>query len=249
MEYDSTANFHSKKKLPNNTLIISCSSSFSRWFKHISDAADAYKARTKGTHDYSEDTAGVHGQQPKDSFETVTETQKIEQTSTPIDRLERKDSGHQCRAVSTGGGPVINHGSSHQPGSHPTGPNSHATGVGVGLNNNNEDSLPNKNHHGRTTAAASATANEDDDNVENEEKELIKRRSLLLAQDVPSDDDRPDKDEDDDQQQRVGGGRGGAVNNTRTLTQQCSLVAPGEIHVSVSSALTAEPVLTPSGKY
>ncbi|XP_062698767.1 uncharacterized protein LOC109401184 isoform X2 [Aedes albopictus] len=225
------------------------SSECKAWFKHISDAADAYKARTKGTHDYSEDTAGVHGQHPKDSFETVTETQKIEQTSTPIDRLERKDSSHQCRAVSTGGGPVTNHSSSHQPGSHPTGPNSHGTGVGAGglNNNNNEDSLPNKNHHGRT-AAASAAANEDDDNVENEEKELIKRRSLLLAQDVPSDDDRPGKDEDDDQQQRVGGGRGGAVNNTRTLTQQCSLVAPGEIHVSVSSALTAEPVLTPSEK-
>lgn len=220
------------------------SSECKAWFKHISDAADAYKARTKGTHDYSEDTAGVHGQQPKDSFETVTETQKIEQTSTPIDRLERKDSGHQCRAVSTGGGPVINHGS-HQPGSHATG---HVASVVAGLNNNNEDSLPNKNHHGRTVASAAATANEDDDNVENEEKELIKRRSLLAAQDVPSDDDRPDKDEDDQGQQRTAGGRGGAVSNTRTLTQQCSLVAPGEIHVSVSNALTAEPVLTPSEK-
>lgn len=38
-------------------------------------------------------------------------------------------------------------------------------------------------------------------------------------------------------------------NNTRTLTQQCSLVAPSEVQVSVSPALTAEPVLTPSGKF
>lgn len=37
-------------------------------------------------------------------------------------------------------------------------------------------------------------------------------------------------------------------NNTRTLTQQSSLVAPSEVHVSISPALTAEPVLTPNGK-
>ncbi|XP_055318841.1 uncharacterized protein LOC129576874 isoform X6 [Sitodiplosis mosellana] len=35
-------------------------------------------------------------------------------------------------------------------------------------------------------------------------------------------------------------------NNTRTLTQQSSLVAPSEVHVSISPALTAEPVLTPN---
>ncbi|XP_062561039.1 uncharacterized protein LOC134225187 isoform X2 [Armigeres subalbatus] len=207
------------------------SSECKAWFKHISDAADAYKARTKGTHDYNEDTSGGPGQPPKDSFETVTETQKIEQISTPIDRLERKDSSLQCRAISTGG-TVTNHG--HHHGAHATGPNSHLIGGGL---NNNEDSLPNRNH--RTTAL-----NESDDNVENEEKELIKRQSLLAAQDVSSDDDRS-KDEDD---QGRDGSRVGAENNTRTLTQQCSLVAPSEIHVSVSSALTAEPILTPSEK-
>lgn len=37
-------------------------------------------------------------------------------------------------------------------------------------------------------------------------------------------------------------------NNTRTLTQQSSLVAPSEVHVSISPALTAKPVLTPKGK-
>lgn len=37
-------------------------------------------------------------------------------------------------------------------------------------------------------------------------------------------------------------------NSTRTLTQQSSLVAPSEVHVSISPALTAEPVLTPNGK-
>lgn len=38
-------------------------------------------------------------------------------------------------------------------------------------------------------------------------------------------------------------------NNTRTLTQQSSLVAPSEVHVSISPALTAKPVLTPNGMY
>lgn len=37
-------------------------------------------------------------------------------------------------------------------------------------------------------------------------------------------------------------------NNTRILTQQSSLIAPNEVLVSVSPALTAEPVLTPNGK-
>lgn len=37
-------------------------------------------------------------------------------------------------------------------------------------------------------------------------------------------------------------------NNTRTLTQQSSLVAPSEVHISISPALTAEPVLTLNGK-
>lgn len=38
-------------------------------------------------------------------------------------------------------------------------------------------------------------------------------------------------------------------NSTRTLTQQSSLVAPSEVHISVNPALTAEPVFTPTGNY
>ncbi|XP_055625243.1 uncharacterized protein LOC129767952 isoform X2 [Toxorhynchites rutilus septentrionalis] len=205
------------------------SSECKTWFKHISDAADAYKARTKGTHDCSEDASASAGQPAKDSFETVTEAQKIEQTSTPIDRLERKDSSLQCRAVSTGGiTPASNNNNTSNVSS------TNTTGGGL---NNNEDSLPNKNR----------LANEIDDNTENEEKE-IKRRSQLLAmsQDCsgPSDDEQKDDDDDvcgADNHDRES-------NNPRTLTQQCSLVAPSEIQVSVSNTLTAEPILTPSEK-
>lgn len=210
-----------------------------RWFKHISDAADAYKARTKGSHEYAEDAtgagAGSAGHPPKDTFETVTESQKIEQISaTPLDpRLERKDSSQQCRAISTGGpgsGPSIGHSTSN------------ASTGSAGSNNNNEDSLPNKNR---------AAANESDDNVENEEKEKVKRRSQFggSSQDGGDDDDLqkpPVAGGDDDRSaghHYRGRGQGCA------LTQQCSLVAPSEIHVSVSSALTAEPILTPTGKH
>lgn len=35
----------------------------------------------------------------------------------------------------------------------------------------------------------------------------------------------------------------------RMLTQQPSLVAPSEVHISISPSLKAEPVLTPIGKY
>lgn len=38
-------------------------------------------------------------------------------------------------------------------------------------------------------------------------------------------------------------------NQTRTLTQQSSLVAPSEVHISISPALTAEPVLTLNGNF
>lgn len=198
------------------------SSECKTWFKHISDAADAYKARTKGTHDYSEDSGANSGQPPKDTFETVTEAQKIEQTSTPIERLERKDSSHQCRATSTGG---------THPASGHHGSASHGSG---GQMNSTDD--PKK----------ARAVNESDDNAENEEKEKFKRRSQLgsSSQDYhdPSDDEQ--KDEDDFGPEH----RGRGTNDTRTLTQQCSLVAPSEIHVSVSNALTAEPIVTPSEK-
>lgn len=38
------------------------------------------------------------------------------------------------------------------------------------------------------------------------------------------------------------------TNSMRMLTQQSSLVAPSEVHVSISPSLKAEPVLTPNGK-
>ncbi|XP_055598943.1 rho guanine nucleotide exchange factor 11 isoform X3 [Uranotaenia lowii] len=235
------------------------SSECKTWFKHISDAADAYKARTKGSHDFSEDSATQPGQPPKDSFETVTEAQKIEQISTPIDRLERKDSTLQCRAVSTGGPGTAPSSQTHSTagGQNVHGVHTKHTGSGGvhssnNLNNNNEDSLPNKNR----------SINETDDNAENEDREKCKRRSMLgsvngssMATVTGSDEDDDDDDVDqkndpDDSGSNMGGRRrrGRESNSTRARTQECSLVAPSEIHVSVSNTLTAEPILTPSEK-
>lgn len=62
-----------------------------------------------------------------------------------------------------------------------------------------------------------------------------------------------DELDDDDPRKRfsgTGGVSSVATNNsndTRTLTQQCSLVAPNEVHVTESPALIAEPVLSESG--
>uniref|UniRef100_A0A1Q3G067 Putative guanine nucleotide exchange factor n=1 Tax=Culex tarsalis TaxID=7177 RepID=A0A1Q3G067_CULTA len=215
------------------------SSECKTWFKHISDAADAYKARTKGSHEYAEDGtgagAGPGGHPPKDTFETVTESQKIEQISaTPLDpRLERKDSSQQCRAISTGGGPTPSIGHSTS--------NASTGSAGSGGNNNNEDSLPNKNR----------TANESDDNVENEEKEKVKRRSQYGASEYNNGDDdlqKPPVEGDEGSDGRSAGHHYRGRGHGCALTQQCSLVAPSEIHVSVSSALTAEPILTPTEK-
>lgn len=39
------------------------------------------------------------------------------------------------------------------------------------------------------------------------------------------------------------------TSNMRMLTQQSSLVAPSEVHISISPSLKAEPVLTPNGRF
>lgn len=63
-----------------------------------------------------------------------------------------------------------------------------------------------------------------------------------------------DELDDDDPRKSFSGAGGGPAsvatnnsNDTRTLTQQCSLVAPNEVHVTESPALIAEPVLSESG--
>uniref|UniRef100_A0A182SG95 Uncharacterized protein n=1 Tax=Anopheles maculatus TaxID=74869 RepID=A0A182SG95_9DIPT len=220
----------------------------SRWFKHISDAADAYKARTKGTHEYGDESAGGAGHPPKDSFETVTETQKIEQTSTPIERLERKDT--QCRAVSSSAGHQHQHQQQQQQQQHQQQQPAHsgpghthpsAGTVGPGGRPTDESRLS----VGSGTAAG-ASANETEDNLENEEKEKFKRTQRHECNGRTTDDDDEEQPGDDDRYPRGPNTGGRGSNNPRTITQQCSLVAPSEIHVSVSATLTAEPILTPA---
>lgn len=56
--------------------------------------------------------------------------------------------------------------------------------------------------------------------------------------------DENDKDKQSEHLDNVSNNK----NNTRTLTQQSSLVAPTEVQINVNAALTAEPVLTQAGK-
>uniref|UniRef100_A0A182MHF4 Uncharacterized protein n=1 Tax=Anopheles culicifacies TaxID=139723 RepID=A0A182MHF4_9DIPT len=259
-----TAKHHAKRRGSLGGEPIRRPSLVSRWFKHISDAADAYKARTKGTHEYGDESAGGAGHPPKDSFETVTETQKIEQTSTPIERLERKDT--QCRAVSSsaghhhhhqqqqqqpsaGGGPAAN--ASHGgPGTIGSGHHTHPGTIGSGGGGRSGDESRLSSGPGGI-GTPGASANETEDNLENEEKEKYKRTQRHGSQEcnggsATDDDDVPDDEQYPRGQHPGGGGGGRGSNNTRTITQQCSLVAPSEIHVSVSATLTAEPILTPA---
>lgn len=53
--------------------------------------------------------------------------------------------------------------------------------------------------------------------------------------------------QDDEEEDSFGGTATTNSNDTRTLTQQCSLVAPNEVHITESPALVAEPVLSESG--
>uniref|UniRef100_A0A182P9U1 Uncharacterized protein n=1 Tax=Anopheles epiroticus TaxID=199890 RepID=A0A182P9U1_9DIPT len=218
----------------------------SRWFKHISDAADAYKARTKGTPEYGEDSAGGGaGQPPKDSFETVTETQKIEQTSTPIERLERKDT--QCRAVSSGHHQPHQQHQQPQQQQSPVGASPHQGHAHAGVGGR---SAADESRLSAGPGAPGTSANETEDNLENEEKEKFKRTQRHGSQECNGGRGSSDEDGDPDDEERYlrsqQPGDRDSGGSTRTITQQCSLVAPSEIHVSVSSTLTAEPILTPA---
>lgn len=67
-------------------------------------------------------------------------------------------------------------------------------------------------------------------------------------EDEDEEDEEEDDDEYDDDDNVNYHNRESNSNNTRTITQQCSLIAPTEIQISVNATLTAEPVLTTNGK-
>jgi Rho guanine nucleotide exchange factor 12 len=96
-------------------------------------------------------------------------------------------------------------------------------------------SIPNEKESLVTTNNTELSGNSQDAENKND---CNKNQDIGSAQtDEPADESK--EDEEDERSNS---------NNTCTLTQQCSLVAPDEICVSVSPTLTAEPVLTPSEK-
>ncbi|XP_059622198.1 uncharacterized protein LOC132265518 [Phlebotomus argentipes] len=157
------------------------------WFKHISDAAEAYKARTRGSHDINPDSAGG-GSKEKDSFEMTPERTDLPALSD--DR--RKSQKHQQKLEEDG----------------------------------RREKLKKDSEESRESA------NDEDEGVDEEEDEERDEEENKRAE------------EEDVTKQKFNGLSNSC--NTRTLTQQCSLVAPSEVQVTVSPFLTAEPVLTPS---
>lgn len=78
---------------------------------------------------------------------------------------------------------------------------------------------------------------QDKDELDDDHQKMVRTRT--------ADNDGDDEDEEEDESLNVGTTNS---NDTRTLTQQCSLVAPNEVHITESPSLIAEPVLSESGK-
>lgn len=181
---------------------------FSRWFKHISEAAEAYKARTKGNHDTVV---------PLDDPASVTLSSSS--TKESLEGTPEKDLVSGTGASAATGSAADNQSNNSNLETQKENAGHHHGGSG----DTNESNLDSKSGHngyrnGDGQSAGKAGANDDEGPSRSAGSKY-----------------RP-------------GDFSNNSNNTRTLTQQSSLVAPTEVHISVSPALTAEPVLTPNGK-
>lgn len=85
------------------------------------------------------------------------------------------------------------------------------------------------------------TTTEDKDELDEDQKRSRRRRTA-----DNDGDDEGEEDDDEDGSLNVGTTNS---NDTRTLTQQCSLVAPNEVHITESPSLIAQPVLSESGTF
>lgn len=167
-----------------------------RWFKHISDAADMYKSRTKSTQDSI------------DEINTVTSLNSST-SKEPLDIIVDKDIGttvipEQNNNIST----ILPSGTTLDP--------------IIDAENSNEVESDVEN------------CSNNNENVDDEKKTIILNNNTETDS---MDDSAAAKEYSNNS------------NNTRTLTQQCSLVAPSEVQVSVSPALTADSVITASGLF
>lgn len=191
-----------------NVSIILC---FLRWVKHISDAADAFKSRTKGHHEHVEDAAAasaaaISNPSTKESLEETPEKELI----AGVASVGNSSKNNSVDMFKDADDPLME-------------------------SNNNRNSVSKRRCSGHTPAVNDESGDDEDTTSDRAE---VKHR-----------DDNHDIGDDVPDVQQLGKREySNNSNNTRTLTQQSSLVPPSEVQISVSPAMTAEPVLTPNGK-
>lgn len=187
---------------------------FLRWVKHISDAADAFKSRTKGHHEHVEDAAGsaaaISNPSTKESLEETPEKEIIAGVGTMGLGSSSKNNSVDLFKENADD-PLIE-------------------------TTNNRNEVSKRRLSGHTPAGNDDINDESGDDEDTSEHTEVKNRDDDISDDVV------------DVQQLRKREYSNNSNNTRTLTQQSSLVPPSEVQISVSPAMTAEPVLTPNGK-
>uniref|UniRef100_A0A1B0CLQ4 Guanine nucleotide exchange factor n=1 Tax=Lutzomyia longipalpis TaxID=7200 RepID=A0A1B0CLQ4_LUTLO len=176
------------------------------WFKHISDAAEAYKARTRGSHDLNTELSSG-GSKEKDSFEMTPDRNDLPGLAgTPGDQV--------------------------------------ATAIGATTVDKKSEDGQRRNE----TAREKRKSQKQQQKQQDMRFRSKKKNDSEESRESGNEDDDGDEEEDDDADEGKKEKFNGYSNScsTRTLTQQCSLVAPSEVQITVSPSLTAEPVLTPA---
>lgn len=174
-----------------------------RWVKHISDAAETFKLRTKGNHESSEVPPGLltmSNSSTKESLESTPEKDIIITANTEDEHLNQtnNDTSRHDKEI---------------------------------------ENVPETLHNIDTMVIHKACDNHNDSDVN---------------VNIQSDAEKNCNDHKIDDKKSINTQKvecSNNSNNTRTLTQQSSLVAPSEVQISVSPSLTAEPVLTLNGMY
>lgn len=103
------------------------------------------------------------------------------------------------------------------------------------------------NDENNNDSNSNADAPETSDNVEMGSEDSEEEDEDDEHEDQDSDESENEDDEETAAEKLKANGYSNS-NDTRTLTQQCSLVAPSEVQITLNPALVAEPVLTESGE-
>lgn len=219
------------------------SSLVSRWFKHISDAAEQYKQRSKSSHEVVDDPASatLPHSNTKESLESTPERQApstatattttttnnnvSDRESTPAPDKHRTSLPNNNNSLDIGGGSGnAGHGNS-----------SNLGGVGSG----GSFASGSRSRSISRSGSRNESNNNDYDSPTSIPTDDIKlRQQLLSAAEEAAAAAVARRDNSSLYSNNS--------NNTRTLMQNSPLVEPSAIQISISPAHTAEPVLTPS---